>query len=142
MNDKIVKMRIGFSSIVIFRDILKNKVIKKLIRFLEAYDDDKNNQIKLIDYYSDFLYELFKYNKNIADYLLTYIFKDDNIYINKYIKKDNLDYNLEESLKNELNFFEFLSSFDFNTLFSEEYSSQISKLDCDEISFYEVYKNI
>ena len=131
MNDKIVKIRIGFSSIVIFRDILKNKVIKKLIRFLEAYDDDKNNQIKLIDYYSDFLYELFKYNKNIADYLLTYIFKDDNIYINKYIKKDNLDYNLEESLKNELNFFEFLSSFDFNTLFSEEYSSQISKLDCD-----------
>ena len=122
MNDKIVKIRIGFSSIVIFRDILKNKVIKKLIRFLEAYDDDKNNQIKLIDYYSDFLYELFKYNKNIADYLLTYIFKDDNIYINKYIKKDNLDYNLEESLKNELNFFEFLSSFDFNTLFSEEYS--------------------
>ena len=67
MNDKIVKIRIGFSSIVIFRDILKNKVIKKLIRFLEAYDDDKNNQIKLIDYYSDFLYELFKYNKNIAD---------------------------------------------------------------------------
>ena len=141
MNDKIVKMRIGFSSIVIFRDILKNKVIKKLIKFLEAYDDDnKNNEIKLIDYYSDFLYELFKYNNNIADYLLSYIFKDDNIYINKYIKKDNLDYNLEESLKNELNFFEFLSSFDFNTLFSEEYSSQISKLDCDEISFYELYK--
>ncbi|MDA0080198.1 hypothetical protein OFS00_04755 [Brachyspira hyodysenteriae] len=112
MNDKIVKMRIGFSSIVIFRDILKNKVIKKLIKFLEAYDDDnKNNEIKLIDYYSDFLYELFKHNNNIADYLLTYIFKDDNIYISKYIKKDNLDYNLEESLKNELNFFEFLSSF-------------------------------
>ena len=111
MNDKIVKIRIGFSSIVIFRDILKNKVIKKLIRFLEAYDDDKNNQIKLIDYYSDFLYELFKYNKNIADYLLTYIFKDDNIYINKYIKKDNLDYNLEESLKNELNFFSNIFSF-------------------------------
>ena len=43
MNDKIVKMRIGFSSIVIFRDILKNKVIKKLIKFLEAYDDDKND---------------------------------------------------------------------------------------------------
>ena len=117
MNDKIVKIRIGFSSIVIFRDILKNKVIKKLIRFLEAYDDDKNNQIKLIDYYSDFLYELFKYNKNIADYLLTYIFKDDNIYINKHIKNENISDTLKKSLKNELDFFEFVSSFDFNTLF-------------------------
>ena len=142
MNDKILKIRIGFSNIVIFRDILKNKVIKKLIKFLEIYDDDynKNIEIKLIDHYSNFLYELFKYNDNIADYLLSYIFKDDNIYINKYMRNENINDNLEESLKNELNFFEFLSEFDFNDLFSEEYLNKISKLESKKVNFYELYK--
>ena len=116
MRESVLKIRIGFSNIVIFRDILKTKVIKKLIKFLEIYDDDKNNEIKLADYYSDFLYELFNYNNNIADYLLSYIFRDDNIYINRYLKKDDINDNLEHALENELNFFSFLSSFDFNAI--------------------------
>ena len=137
MNGKILDIKIGFSSIVIFRDILKTKVIKKLISFLEVYDDD--NKIKVCNYYSDFLYELFKYNDNIADYLLAQILKDENVYIYKCIKKENINKNLEESLKNELNFFCLLSSFDFNSIFTEEYSNKISKLESKTLNFYDIY---
>ena len=35
MNEQVTKIRLGLSNIVIFRDILKTKVIKKLIKFLE-----------------------------------------------------------------------------------------------------------
>lgn len=137
MDNKITQIRIGFSNIVIFRNIIKTKVIKKLLKFLEIYND--NDKIKVIDYYSDFLYELFKYNDTVGDYILEQIFHDDNIYINKYIRNKNINDTLKNALKNELNFFELLSSFDFNILFSKEYS--VSKLENKKIDFYNIYIN-
>ena len=137
MNNQIEKIKIGFSNIVIFRDILKIKVIKKLINFLDIYDD--NDKIKVMDHYSEFLYNLLKYNNTIADYILDHIFKDDNIYINKHIKNENISDTLKKSLKNELDFFEFVSSFDFNTLFTEEYSNNIAQLENKKIDFYIIY---
>ena len=137
MDNKITQIRIGFSNIVIFRNIIKTKVIKKLLKFLEIYND--NDKIKVIDYYSDFLYELFKYNDTVGDYILEQIFHDDNIYINKYIRNENINDTLKNALKNELNFFELLSSFDFNILFSKEYS--VSKLENKKIDFYNIYIN-
>ena len=137
MDNKITQIKIGFSNIVIFRNIIKTKVIKKLLKFLEIYNDI--NKIKVIDYYSDFLYELFKYNDTIGDYILEQIFHDDNIYINKYIRNENINDTLKNALKNELNFFELLSSFDFNILFSKEYS--VTKLENKKIDFYNIYTN-
>ena len=139
MNNKITKIRIGFSNLVIFRDILKTKVIKKLIKFLDIYDD--NNKVMILDHYSDFLYELFKYNNTLGDYILEQILIDNNIYINKYIKKQNINQSLEKALKSELDFFELISSFDFNALFNEEYSNNIVKLENNNINFYTIYKN-
>ncbi|EKV57512.1 ATP-binding protein [Brachyspira hampsonii] len=138
MDNKITQIRIGFSNIVIFRNIIKTKVIKKLLKFLEIYND--NDKIRVIDYYSDFLYELLKYSDTIGDYILEQIFQDNNIYINKYIRNEHINDTLKNALKNELNFFEVLSSLDFNTLFSEGYSNQISKLEVKKINFYELYK--
>ncbi|WP_300367513.1 DUF815 domain-containing protein [Brachyspira sp.] len=137
MNDKILNIKIGFASIVIFRDILKTKVIKKLILFLEVYDD--TNKIKVCNYYSDFLYELFKYNDNIGDYILKQILKDENIYIHKCTRKESINKNLEETLKNELEFFSYLSSFDFSSLFEYDHSKKISQLECKNINFYDIY---
>ncbi|WP_304333247.1 ATP-binding protein [Brachyspira innocens] len=137
MDNKITQIKIGFSNIVIFRNIIKTKVIKKLLKFLEIYNDI--NKIKVIDCYSDFLYELFKYNDTIGDYILEQIFHDDNIYINKYIRNENINDTLKNALKNELNFFELLSSFDFNILFSKEYS--VTKLENKKIDFYNIYTN-
>ena len=140
MNTEIEQIRIGLANIVIFRDILKTKVIKKLIKFLDIYND--NDKIKILDYYSEFIYELFKYNNTISDYILEQIFKDDNIYVNKYIKNENINTALEKALKNELDFFEFLSSFDFNNLFKkEEYSNDIAQLENKNMNFYSVYKD-
>ena len=137
MNEQVTKIRLGLSNIVIFRDILKTKVIKKLIKFLEVYDD--NNKIKVIDYYSDFLYELFKYDLTIGDYILSQILLDNNTYINKKIKQENINNYLENALKKELYFFEFISSFDFTTLFEEEYSKNIAQLENKKIDFYNIY---
>ena len=130
------KIKLGFSSLVIFRNILKTKVIKKLIKFLNF---ELKDNIKQIDLYSEFLSELFKCDNNLADYILSQIFLDDNIYINKCILKKEINNNLKKILKNELNFFKYISSFDFSSLFEKEYSKKIAELEIKEIDFYKIY---
>ena len=135
-ENELKKIKLGFSSIVIFRNILKTKVIKKLIKFLNfEYQDN----IKQIDLYSEFLSELFKCDNNLADYILSQIFLDDNIYINKTVSKKEINNNLKKILKSELNFFKYVSSFDFYSLFEKEYSKKIAELEIKEIDFYKIY---
>lgn len=135
-ENELKKIKLGFSSIVIFRNILKTKVIKKLIKFLNfEYQDN----IKQIDLYSEFLSELFKCDNNLADYILSQIFLDDNIYINKTVSKKEINNNLKKILKSELNFFKYVSSFDFSSLFEKEYSKKIAELEIKEIDFYKIY---
>lgn len=133
------KIKLGFSSIVIFRNILKTKVIKRLIKFLNFETEDNVLNIKKIDLYSEFLSETFKYNNNLADYILSQIFLDDNIYINKCILKKDINDSLKKIFKSELNFFKYISSFDFSSLLNKEYSSKIAKLEIKEVDFYEIY---
>ena len=135
-ENELKKIKLGFSSIVIFRNILKTKVIKKLIKFLNFEAQDN---IKQIDLYSEFLSELFKCDNNLADYILSQIFLDDNIYINKTVSKKEINNNLKKILKNELNFFKYISSFDFSSLFEKEYSKKIAELEIKEIDFYKIY---
>lgn len=135
-ENELKKIKLGFSSIVIFRNILKTKVIKKLIKFLNFKSQDN---IKQIDLYSEFLSELFKCDNNLADYILSQIFLDDNIYINKTVSKKEINNNLKKILKNELNFFKYVSSFDFSSLFEKEYSKKIAELEIKEIDFYKIY---
>ena len=118
---------------------MKTKVIKKLIKFLNFEIRDNIDNIKQIDLYSEFLSELFKCDNNLADYLLSQIFLDDNIYINKCILKEEINNNLKKILKNELNFFKYVSSFDFSSLLNKEYSKKISELEIKEIDFYKIY---
>ncbi|MBW5398299.1 AAA+ family ATPase, partial [Brachyspira pilosicoli] len=77
MKEKII---IGFSKLIIFREILKTKTIKKLIKLLKYNDNDEAETIYL---YYNFLNELYSNNDNIGDFLLEYIFGDNNIYIKK-----------------------------------------------------------
>ena len=135
-ENELKKIKLGFSSIVIFRNILKTKVIKKLIKFLNLEAQDN---IKQIDLYSEFLSELFKCDNNLADYILSQIFLDDNIYINKTVSKKEINNNLKKILKSELNFFKYVSSFDFSSLFEKEYSKKIAELEIKEIDFYKIY---
>ncbi|TXJ12423.1 ATP-binding protein [Brachyspira aalborgi] len=139
MQKELNKIKLGFSSIVIFRNILKTKVIKKLLKFLNCETKENIDNIKQIDLYCEFLSELFKSNNNLADFILSQIFLDDNIYISKCILKQEINNNLKKTFKNELNFFKYISSFDFSSIFNKEYSKNIAELEIKEIDFYKIY---
>lgn len=139
MQKELDKIKLGFSSVVIFRNILKTKVIKKLLKFLNCETKENIDNIKQIDLYSEFLSELFKSDNNLADFILSQIFLDDNIYISKCILKQEINNNLKKNFKNELNFFKYISSFDFSSIFNKEYSKNIAELGIKEIDFYKIY---
>lgn len=139
MQKELDKIKLGFSSVVIFRNILKTKVIKKLLKFLNCETKENIDNIKQIDLYSEFLSELFKSDNNLADFILSQIFLDDNIYISKCILKQEINNYLKKTFKNELNFFKYISSFDFSSIFNKEYSKNIAELEIKEIDFYRIY---
>ena len=139
MQKELDKIKLGFSSVVIFRNIFKTKVIKKLLKFLNCETKENIDNIKQIDLYSEFLSELFKSDNNLADFILSQIFLDDNIYISKCILKQEINNNLKKNFKNELNFFKYISSFDFSSIFNKEYSKNIAELEIKEIDFYKIY---
>lgn len=139
MQKELDKIKLGFSSVVIFRNILKTKVIKKLLKFLNCETKENIDNIKQIDLYCEFLSELFKSDNNLADFILSQIFLDDNIYISKCILKQEINNNLKKNFKNELNFFKYISSFDFSSIFNKEYSKNIAELEIKEIDFYKIY---
>ena len=139
MQKELGKIKLGFSSVVIFRNILKTKVIKKLLKFLNCKTKENIDNIKQIDLYSEFLSELFKSDNNLADFILSQIFLDDNIYISKCILKQEINNYLKKTFKNELNFFKYISSFDFSSIFNKEYSKNIAELEIKEIDFYKIY---
>lgn len=139
MQKELDKIKLGFSSVVIFRNILKTKVIKKLLKFLNCETKENIDNIKQIDLYSEFLSELFKSDNNLADFILSQIFLDDNIYISKCILKQEINNNLKKIFKNELNFFKYISSFDFSSILNKEYSKNIAELEIKEIDFYKIY---
>lgn len=139
MQKELDKIKLGFSSVVIFRNILKTKVIKKLLKFLNCETKENIDNIKQIDLYSEFLSELFKSDNNLADFILSQIFLDDNIYISKCILKQEINNNLKKTFKNELNFFKYISSFDFSSILNKEYSKYIAELEIKEIDFYKIY---
>ena len=139
MQKELDKIKLGFSSVVIFRNILKTKVIKKLLKFLNCETKENIDNIKQIDLYCEFLSELFKSDNNLADFILSQIFLDDNIYISKCILKQEINNNLKKTFKNELNFFKYISSFDFSSIFNKEYSKNIAELEIKEIDFYKIY---
>lgn len=139
MQKELDKIKLGFSSVVIFRNILKTKVIKKLLKFLNCETKENIDNIKQIDLYSEFLSELFKSDNNLADFILSQIFLDDNIYISKCILKQEINNNLKKTFKNELNFFKYISSFNFSSILNKEYSKNIAELEIKEIDFYKIY---
>lgn len=128
MKEKII---IGFSKLIIFREILKTKTIKKLIKLLKYNSNDEAETTYL---YYNFLNELYNNNDNIGDYLLEYIFRDDNIYIKKILLKQNISKNIENALKEELDFFSYLSKINLSDIYNN-----LAGLETKKINFYDIY---
>lgn len=101
------------SSLVIFRDLLKDKVFSLFIKLLDSIEYSNEDGIIRefqMKRYSKFVNALYKNGGNFTEYVLNFILEDENFYIVNYSKNRNTDKNIEECLKNELSIIQEIST--------------------------------
>lgn len=92
-------------SVVIFKNILNNKVISSFLELLET-DEDKTD--KIISRYSDFVSSLYETTDDLSGYVNSLLQNDENAFVKSAAKGDPSPLMLE-ALDNELDFFEKLA---------------------------------
>ncbi len=123
-------------SLVIFRNILKDETIRKLIALFDCNEDSKN---EITDRYCDFAQSLLSHGGNLTKYLLNLILEDENIYTRFKITGFGDGDLLEPLLERELAVLEYLSKFDGSQLreFTGDYT--LAHWKTENISFGDVY---
>ena len=98
--------QIGLHKLVIFRNLLDDPAIKKLVDLFQA---DRKDVPALVGHYASFVQELYKRTDCLTDYLLSFILEDENLYVRKRAAGKEIPQTLAACLKDELNYLELLS---------------------------------
>ena len=124
-------------SLVIFRNILKDETISKL---LSLFDCDETNKNELTDKYCDFAESLLSHGGNLSQYILKLILEDENLYTKyKITGKGDADL-LEPLLERELGVLEFLSQYEGEQIRTFTGDASLAKWKTEEIDFLGVYR--
>jgi len=99
-------LNLEIHSLVIFRNILNDNVIKNLIKLLSSQE---KNTLKKVENYSEFTSSLFSKTTNLSKYFLNLILEDENIYVTKYASGASVEDILKKSLVEELKIIEKIS---------------------------------
>lgn len=138
MNSNLKELDFGLNSLVIFRGILKNRVIETLSELLASDSCDTLTQIRL---YSKFVYELYKKSENFSQYLLTLVLEDENSYIIRHAEGDKVGTLMEECAENELKILQNISRLTPEKIAeSINYSGFLPKWNIAEYDFISEYK--
>ncbi len=96
----------GLHSLVIFRNLLHDPVISRLLALL---DSDPDSGAPFVDAYCEFARALLARTDDFSAYLLNTVLEDENFYITEASRQTAL---LNDRLKEELQFLQTLSRFD------------------------------
>jgi len=97
MND-LRNLYLRWSSLVIFRNLLKSPVIAKLESLIANID----NPLSGVKLYADFVSELYHNCDNFSDFIYNFIMEDENVYIKAKAKGEEPGEAIEKALENEL----------------------------------------
>ncbi len=124
-------------SLVIFRNILKDETIKKLIAL---FDCDETNKNILTDKYCDFAESLLYHGGNLSQYILKLILEDENLYTTYKITGRGDGELLEPLLERELGVLEYLSRYEGEQIRTFTGDNTLAKWKTEEIDFADVYR--
>lgn len=94
------------NSIVVFRNLLDDEIIKNL-QFMLDFESDET-EYKIYNY-SEFVSALYRENINLSEYILKKVLEDENFYIIGKAQGKNFDSLIAETVENELKVFQELS---------------------------------
>lgn len=141
------KYSYDLKTLVIFRNLLKDSVIEKLMLLLECVENSSATEVQL-EKYADFVAELYKHNTNLTEYVLNKIFEDENVYVlsksnkateNNLLLEDCISHELDilnsiatiksQDIKNSIDYSKFLPNWDISSHnFKEEYLLRVKNI--------------
>ncbi|MBQ7755772.1 MAG: ATP-binding protein [Oscillospiraceae bacterium] len=99
--DKLNNLKKRLNSLVIFRNLLENPLIKKLNEFLLTLHNN-SEQSEKIDRYCAFVSELYSHGENLTEYVFKILSEDENSYVKKRGEGITAGIHETECLANEL----------------------------------------
>ena len=93
------QLNLKLHALAIFRSILQDTVMQKLLALLDCSDKSDVEQVSL---YADFTAELYSKNDNLTRYLLNLILEDENVIMLRYAQGLPVDGHMNDCLKQEL----------------------------------------
>ena len=124
-------------SLVIFRNILKDETISKLIAL---FDCDETNKNTLTDKYCDFAHSLLSHGGNLTQYILKLILEDENLYTDYKISGHGDKDLLEPLLCRELSVLQYLSQYEGEQIRTFTGDSSLARWKTEEIDFEKIYR--
>ena len=141
------KYSYDLKTLVIFRNLLKDSVIEKLMLLLECVENSSATEVQL-EKYADFVAELYKHNTNLTEYVLNKIFEDENVYVlsksnkateSNLLLEDCISHELDilnsiatiksQDIKNSIDYSKFLPNWDISSHnFKEEYLLRVENI--------------
>lgn len=127
------------SSLAVFRSVLKNKTVEKLLKLLSDLSDKTINQKDLIFEYSEFVSELYRYSDNLTEFFLNIVLEDENVYMIKKGAGEEISSILEERLASELSILENLAKINCGDVARAIGYGGLPKWKTEDIDFSKIY---
>lgn len=87
-------------SLAVFRGILQEKTVSKLLKFLKEPSADS---------YGDFVSGLYEHGASLTDFLIDVVTEDENVYMKRIAEFKEIPDSIDEAVRNELDFLQRLS---------------------------------
>lgn len=125
------------NSIVVFRNLLDDEIIKNL-QFMLDFESDET-EYKIYNY-SEFVSALYRENINLSEYILKKVLEDENFYIIGKAQGKNFDSLIAETVENELKVFQKLSRITPEDITADiDYKGFLPRWKTSEIDFVAEY---
>ena len=96
LNDLYVRL----SSIAVFRNVLKLKTMGRLLTMLKEQSPEACGE---------FVHSLYRHGSNLSDYVIKAVTEDENAYLLRKARRDNVSPVMENAVRRELGLFEEIS---------------------------------
>ena len=127
------------ASLAVFRNVIKHKTVKKLLKLLSDICDKTADMKCLINEYSEFVSELYNYSDNLTRFILDIVLENENIYMLKKGAGEEISPLLEERLASELIILENLAKISCGDVERAIGYSGLARWETEDIDFSNIY---
>lgn len=114
IKNQLQEVKFSLDSLVVYRQVLEDEVIKRLLNFLDYLEEEEAKLSRVIQLYNDFFYTLIKHNatKSWRNYVIELILFDEN----PFSRRLEIDSVLKKAIENDLRNLQLIANLSSDTV--------------------------